>query len=123
MAEPSVVVGGGLAGISAALTLADAGREVVLLEGRPRLGGAAFSFRRGQLTIDNGQHVFLRCCGAYRWLLDRLNVTDRTVLQPRLDIPVLAPGGRSAHLRRTPGVPAPGHLTAALATYSLLSPL
>ena len=41
----AVVVGGGLAGITAALALADAGLRVTLLEGRPRLGGLAFSFR------------------------------------------------------------------------------
>jgi squalene-associated FAD-dependent desaturase len=117
-----VVVGGGLAGISAALRLADARCAVTLLEARPRLGGAAFSFRRGELSVDNGQHVFLRCCEAYRWLLDRLAVTDQTFLQDRLDIPVLAPDGHRAHLRRTRGVPAPGHLTAALAGYRLLTP-
>jgi hydroxysqualene dehydroxylase len=122
VAEPTVVVGGGLAGISAALTLADSGREVVLLEGRPRLGGAAFSFRRGDLSIDNGQHVFLRCCDHYRGLLARLGVEDQVVLQRRLDIPVLRADGRSAHLSRLPGVPAPLHLTAALAGYRLLSP-
>ncbi|HEU5267472.1 MAG TPA: FAD-dependent oxidoreductase, partial [Jatrophihabitans sp.] len=117
-----VVAGGGLAGIATALRLADAGCAVTVLEARPRLGGAAFSFRRGELSVDNGQHVFLRCCVAYRWLLDRLGVTDQTVLQPRLDIPVLAPDGGRAHLRRTVGVPAPAHLTAALAGYRLLTP-
>ena len=122
MADPTVVVGGGLAGISAALTLADSGRDVVLIEGRPRLGGAAFSFRRGELSIDNGQHVFLRCCDHYRALLERLGVTDRVVLQPRLDIPVLRTDGRSGRLSRLPGVPAPLHLSAALVGYRLLSP-
>ncbi len=122
MADPIVVVGGGLAGISAALTLADAGREVVLVEGRPRLGGSAFSFKRGELSIDNGQHVFLRCCDQYRWLLARLGVEDQVVLQSHLDIPVLRADGKSAHLSRLPGVPAPLHLTAALASYRLLSP-
>jgi hydroxysqualene dehydroxylase len=117
-----VVIGGGLAGISAALRLADGGRTVTLLEARPRLGGAAFSFRRGELSIDNGQHVFLRCCLAYRWLLERLGVTADVVQQPRLDIPVLRADGRSARLRRTPGVPAPLHLSAALAGYRLLGP-
>ncbi len=68
----AVVVGGGLAGITAALALADAGVRVTLLEGRPRLGGLAFSFQRGGLTVDNGQHVYLRCCTAYRWFLDRI---------------------------------------------------
>ncbi|MBE7187190.1 hydroxysqualene dehydroxylase HpnE [Jatrophihabitans endophyticus] len=117
-----VVVGGGLAGITAALRCADAGLPVTLLESRPRLGGLAFSFRRGELTVDNGQHVFLRCCDAYRGLLDRLAVSDKVVLQPRLSIDVLRPDGRRARIARLPGVPAPGHLGAALARYGLLSP-
>lgn len=120
--SPAVVIGGGLAGIAAALRLADAGRDVVLLEARPRLGGAAFSFRRGAMSIDNGQHVFLRCCDSYRWLLRRLGAEDQVVLQRRLDIPVLGPDGRSARLSRLPGVPAPVHLSGALARYGLLSP-
>jgi squalene-associated FAD-dependent desaturase len=122
MADQAVVVGGGLAGIAAALRLADSGRQVALLERRPRLGGAAFSFPRGPLTIDNGQHVFLRCCTAYRAFVERLGAGDHVALQPRLDIPVLAPGGRSARLMRSRGVPAPAHLGVALARYSLLDP-
>jgi len=117
-----VVVGGGLAGITAALRLADAGRSVTLLEGRPRLGGAAFSFKRGDLSIDNGQHVFLRCCDSYQWLIKRLDAEADVVLQSRLNIPVLRADGRSAHLSRLPGVPAPAHLTGALVRYGLLSP-
>ena len=72
-----VVVGGGLAGIAAALELADAGAEVTLVEVRPRLGGAAYSVSREGLEMDNGQHVFLRCCTAYRGLLERLGSTRR----------------------------------------------
>jgi squalene-associated FAD-dependent desaturase len=117
----AVVVGGGLAGIAAALRLADDGRAVTLIEARPRLGGAAFSFRRGELSIDNGQHVFLRCCTAYLGLLARLGVADRVSMQPRLDIPILRADGVSARLRRTPGVPAPLHLSASLARFGLLS--
>jgi len=121
--EPAaIVIGGGLAGISAALCLADAGRKVVLLERRGRLGGRAFSFQRGPLTVDNGQHVFLRCCEAYRALLNRLGVQHLVTLQDHLDIPVLRPDGRRARLTRLPGVPAPGHLGAALAGYRLLRP-
>jgi squalene-associated FAD-dependent desaturase len=117
-----VVVGGGLAGIAAALRLADGGHGVTIVEGRPRLGGAAFSFRRGPLSVDNGQHVFLRCCEAYRWLLTRIGATDDVVLQKHLDIPVLRADGQHARLRRLPGVPAPLHLSAALARYRLLRP-
>ena len=121
MGTSAIVVGGGLAGIAAALRLADAGATVQLVEGRPRLGGAAFSFRRGDLSVDNGQHVFLRCCDAYRELVHRLDGEENVVLQPRLSIPILAPGGRSTKLSRLPGVPAPLHLSAALAGYRLLS--
>jgi squalene-associated FAD-dependent desaturase len=115
-----VVVGGGLAGISAALDLVDGGCSVTLLESRARLGGAAISFQRGELSIDNGQHVFLRCCDAYLGLLTRLGVADRVTLQRHLDIAILRADGRQARLRRTPGVPAPLHLTASLAGFGLL---
>ena len=114
-----VVVGGGLAGISASIGLADAGFDVTLLEARPRLGGAASSYRRGGLTVDNGQHVFLRCCESYRGLLDRLGATGSVSLQERFDVTVLSERGR-ARLRRT-NWPAPLHLGPALAGYRLLS--
>ncbi|GAA2474968.1 hydroxysqualene dehydroxylase HpnE [Streptomyces thermolineatus] len=121
----AVVVGGGLAGVTAALELADAGLAVTLVEGRPRLGGLAFSFRRGDLAVDNGQHVFLRCCTAYLGLLDRIGATGLVTLQDRLDVPVLdvaAPGGpRAARLRRA-ALPVPLHLAGSLASYPHLSP-
>jgi hydroxysqualene dehydroxylase len=114
------VVGGGLAGITAALDCAAGGADVTLLEVRPRLGGAAYSVERDGLVLDNGQHVFLRCCTAYRGLLDRLGVSDRVILQDRLDIPVLAPGRAPVRLQRT-GLPAPLHLGRSLLRYDLLS--
>ncbi len=114
------VVGGGLAGITAALRCADAGRAVDLFEARPQLGGLTHSFRRGDLEVDNGQHVFLRCCTAYRGLLDRLGVADRVALQGRLSIPVRRPGHAApAWLRRT-ALPAPAHLAGSLLRYAPL---
>ncbi len=110
MSGPRVtVVGGGLAGITAALDCARAGARVTLLESRGRLGGAAYSFTRDGIRADNGQHVFLRCCTEYRALVSELEADDLVALQPRLEIPVLAPGGRRAWLRRS-GLPAPLHL-------------
>jgi squalene-associated FAD-dependent desaturase len=120
----AVVIGGGLAGITAALALADAGVRVTLLEGRPRLGGLAFSFQRGDLTVDNGQHVYLRCCTAYRWFLDRVDGASLAPLQDRLDVPVLdaegTPGRRLGRIGRT-ALPVPLHLARSLATYQHLS--
>jgi squalene-associated FAD-dependent desaturase len=116
-----VVIGGGLAGIAAALDCAEAETEVTLVEVRPRLGGAAYSFERDGLWLDNGQHVFLRCCEAYRSLLRRLGSEGDTVLQERLELPVLAPGRPTAWLRRT-GLPAPLHLAGSLLRYRHLKP-
>jgi squalene-associated FAD-dependent desaturase len=121
-----VVIGGGLAGITAAIGLRDAGVAVTLLESRPRLGGAASSYARAGMMIDNGQHVFLRCCSSYQGLLARLGVTGQVAIQDRFDVTVLSgaesssTGARPARLRRN-GLPSPLHLAGALAGYPLLS--
>jgi squalene-associated FAD-dependent desaturase len=114
------VVGGGLAGLQAALACADAGARVSLFEARARLGGATWSSERDGFWLDNGQHVFLRCCHAYRAFLRRLGVEEQVVLQRRLEVPVAAPGGRLAWIRRAP-LPAPGHLAPSVLRYRHLS--
>ena len=61
--ETVIVIGGGLAGLSAATALADAGVRVQLLEKRPYLGGRATSYALPDGShIDNCQHVTLGCC-------------------------------------------------------------
>ncbi|WP_329059681.1 hydroxysqualene dehydroxylase HpnE [Amycolatopsis sp. NBC_01480] len=117
------VIGGGLAGIATALRCVDAGRSVTLYEGRPHLGGLTHSFTRGELHVDNGQHVFLRCCTVYLALLDRLGVADRVALQPRLAIPIRTPGSAATTWLRRGDLPAPLHLAASLLRYEHLRPL
>ncbi len=117
--ERVVVIGGGLAGISAAVELGEAGLPVTLLEARPWLGGATCSFTRRGLTIDNGQHAFLRCFTAYRDLLAKLASSGSAAIQDRLDVTVVAPGAH-ARIRRS-SLPAPLHLARPLARYRLLS--
>ena len=73
------VVGGGLAGLAAAVRLAEAGYRPVVIESRKRLGGRATSFvdpRDGEL-VDNCQHVLLGCCTNLIDLYDRLGVLDK----------------------------------------------
>ena len=123
MSPPRVaVIGGGLAGITAAIALAEAGAAVTLLEARPRLGGATCSFTRDGLTVDTGQHVFLGCCTAYRDLLGKLGMTEHAPVQDRFDVTVLAPGPtpRRGRLRRT-ALPGPLHMLPALGRYPFLS--
>jgi squalene-associated FAD-dependent desaturase len=127
--ERAVVIGGGLAGVTAALELADAGVAVTLLESRPRLGGNAGSARRAEVSLDTGQHVFLRCCTAYRGLLDRLDATASTRLQDRMLVPVLLAGRQGEPVRRTRltrsrwPLPAPLHLAGSLVRYPALPPV
>ena len=114
------VIGGGLAGIAAALTLADAGVDVTLLERRPRLGGLTSSIERDGLSFDNGQHVFLGCCSAYQAFIERLGAIEQVFMQPRLNVPVLTPSGSLGSITRS-GLPAPLHLVSSLARYRYLS--
>ncbi|SFJ66918.1 squalene-associated FAD-dependent desaturase [Amycolatopsis sacchari] len=111
------VLGGGLAGITAALRCADAGLDVTLLESKNHLGGLTHSFRRGELDVDNGQHVFLRCCTSYVDLLRRLGVLDKVFLQPRLAIQVRSPRLRQPVWLRRNALPAPLHLADSVLKY------
>ncbi|HET9059202.1 MAG TPA: hydroxysqualene dehydroxylase HpnE [Acidimicrobiales bacterium] len=112
------VVGGGLAGMAAALACADAGAEVTLFEKRARLGGLTWSFEHGGLTMDNGQHVFLRCCTAYLEFLRRIGSSADVSLQDRLDVTVIRNGKRARLARNS--LPAPFHLAQSLLGYSLV---
>ncbi|MCL2000532.1 MAG: FAD-dependent oxidoreductase, partial [Planctomycetes bacterium] len=53
-----VVIGGGLGGMTAAKRLADAGRKVLLIERRSRLGGYAAWFKRKGHIFDVALHAF-----------------------------------------------------------------
>ena len=117
-----VVVGGGLAGMAAALRLAGAGCEVKLVERRPFLGGRAFSFRDPDTgaVIDNGQHVLAGACRRLRAFLAEIGSPPGAFArQPRLRIPILDGTGRSASLSAS-RLPAPLHLLPALLGYSHL---
>ena len=91
------VVGGGLAGLSAALELVDAGHEVVLHEARPTLGGAVQTLpeREGDPPPppDNGQHIALGCFHAYRRFVARIGKAGALRREP-LRLPVIDERGR-----------------------------
>jgi squalene-associated FAD-dependent desaturase len=97
----TVVVGGGLAGLAAALELTAQGHEVVLLEARPTLGGAVQTLpeREGDLDPppDNGQHIALGCCTAYLAFLDEIGESGSVHRVP-LSLPVIAEDGSVAFI-------------------------
>ncbi|HKD94072.1 MAG TPA: hydroxysqualene dehydroxylase HpnE [Gaiellaceae bacterium] len=93
------VVGGGLAGLAAALELVDAGQAVTVYEARPTLGGAVQTLpeREGdpEPPPDNGQHIALGCFTEYLGFLERIGEGD-SFLRTRLGLPVLDADGRVA---------------------------
>jgi len=75
--NPSVIiVGGGLAGMSAAIGLHQKGFQVRILESRRRLGGRAGSFEDSTSgkSLDYCQHVGMACCTNLSWFLRELRI-------------------------------------------------
>jgi squalene-associated FAD-dependent desaturase len=96
-----VVVGGGLAGLSAALELVDAGHDVTLLEARPTVGGKVQTLpeREGDPAPppDNGQHIALGCFTDYLEFLERIGSGDKVRRLP-LELTVIDERGRAARI-------------------------
>ena len=117
-----VVIGAGFAGLSAAVALAERGVRVSVLEGKPALGGRAYSFTDPDTGdfVDNGQHVLMGCYGETLDFLKRIGAYDQLVFHEDLEIEMLAGPGQSAVLK-TLRLPGPLHMTAALFGYRHLS--
>jgi squalene-associated FAD-dependent desaturase len=96
------IVGGGLAGLAAALELTRQGHGVRLLEARPTLGGAVQTLpeREGDPSPppDNGQHVALGCCTAYLDFISEIGQSG-ALRRVRLGLPVVAEDGRVQTVR------------------------
>ena len=99
--QKAAVVGGGLAGLAAALDLVEAGHEVTVLEARPSLGGAVQTLpaREGDPDPppDNGQHIALGCCTEYLAFLAAIG-QEGSVRREPLALPVIAEDGGIARL-------------------------
>ena len=103
-----VVVGGGVAGMSAACALAASGLKVRLAERRGFLGGRACSYRQAGIdeVIDNCQHVLFGCCTNLLEFYRRIGAAEKLHWTRRMTM--IEPGGRRSELG--PGwLPAPLH--------------
>jgi squalene-associated FAD-dependent desaturase len=114
-----IVIGGGLAGLSAGVALADAGWRVRLFEQRPFLGGRATSYvlPNGE-HVDNCQHVTLGCCTNLDDFYRRVGSADKVKYFDRLVF--LDPQGRVGKMQA--GVlPAPFHMLGSFAAFAPLA--
>ncbi|MCA9020423.1 MAG: FAD-dependent oxidoreductase, partial [Planctomycetaceae bacterium] len=126
-----VIIGGGLAGLACAVTLADREVPVSLYESRPRLGGRASSFadKQSEQLIDNCQHVSMGCFIEFNRLCETVGIAG--FFQRASELYFIGPEsagpeskGEQFKVNRfaaSPLLPAPLHLLPAFGCLSYLS--
>lgn len=102
-ARTIAVVGGGWAGIAAAIEAVRRGHRVTLFEMAAHLGGRARSVDVDGMLLDNGQHILI---GAY---VDTLALLETVGVDPdlafvRTPLRITDPGGHGLHLKDGPPV-------------------
>src|SRR5688572_28483319 len=109
-----VIVGGGLAGLAAAVGLAERGLQVELIEAKQSLGGRAGSYRdadSGEL-VDHSQHVAMGGCTNFLHLCERTGCSDLLERHQRLHF--FSADGRRSDFAASRWLPAPLHLMTTL---------
>lgn len=116
-----IVVGAGVAGLSAAARLARGGARVLVLEARSRLGGRATSFadRETGEMVDNGQHVLLGCYTETFSFLKDIGADGNVQTQRSLGITTVDRQGRRTRLE-CPTLPPPLHLVGGVLDWEAL---
>jgi squalene-associated FAD-dependent desaturase len=114
-----LVIGGGLAGLSSAVALAEAGLHVRLLEKRPHLGGRATSYTLPDGSeVDNCQHVTLGCCTNLADFYRRVGAQGRIQFYGRLYF--VDARGRRSSMDASP-LPAPFHMAPSFLLFDALT--
>ena len=104
-----VIIGGGWAGLAAALELTNHGVPVRLFESSPQLGGRARNAPFKEQTVDNGQHLLIGAYHEILQLLGRIGTDESEVLlRKRLHLKVF--DGDGTLDMHAPSLPAPLHL-------------
>lgn len=117
-----IIIGGGIAGISAAWELAKSGERVTLIEARSELGGRLCSYSHPDLPtpFDNGPHLLLSTYRRTLRLLRELGISGEFEFPWPGSIPYALADGRVGHLPFLP-LPAPWNFAVGLLSFPLLS--
>jgi len=106
----TAVIGGGYAGMAAAVTLAERGIPVTVFESAKQLGGRARGVWHKDTQLDNGQHILLGC---YRNTIRLIEQVGGNIEQDFLRLPLQLTLHNRFELK-APNLPAPLHLLIAL---------
>jgi squalene-associated FAD-dependent desaturase len=106
----TAIIGGGYAGMAAAVALTDRGIAVSVFESARQLGGRARSVAYHGVQLDNGQHLLLGC---YRKTLRMIEKVGGDIKTDFLRVPLQLDLHGEFSLK-APQLPAPLHLLAAL---------
>ncbi|WP_145076563.1 hydroxysqualene dehydroxylase HpnE [Poriferisphaera corsica] len=121
------IIGGGVAGIAAAVRLAEWHVPVTLVETRTKLGGRATSFLdpKTKDPLDNCQHVLMGCCTNLIDLYKRLGVYDKIEWHDQLYFAnskkTELDGELSVDVMKADPLPAPLHLARAMLGFNGLT--
>ncbi|MPS49026.1 hydroxysqualene dehydroxylase HpnE [Methylobacillus sp.] len=111
LAPRVAVIGGGCAGLAAAVRLTQAGFKTTLFDASHQLGGRARSITWQGLSLDNGQHILL---GAYASSLELLQTCGVEIRTSLLRLPLKLEIPHEFSLRSMPALPAPWHILGGL---------
>lgn len=117
-----IVVGGGLAGLSASVYLSENDFEVTLIEASPKLGGRTYSLsNKSQNNLyDNGQHILMGCYDETISFLKKIGSLEKVRFQESLRIPFVSSTG-IIHKLESPKYFYPFNLLIGILNYKFLT--
>lgn len=119
--KSAAVIGGGLAGLSSAVFLAQKGFRVTLIEASPKFGGRVYSFfdKTSGLTIDNGQHILASWYKNTFEYLKLIGTYDKLSFQKQLEV-IFADVNGAQYSLKASKLPPPLHLAGGIMGYKAL---
>ncbi len=116
-----LIIGSGIAGLTAASILSSKKIQVTLLESSPKFGGRTFSFKDSESgeTIDNGQHILMGCYQDTLSFLKLIEAENNFLYQENLVVNFLT-DDRKEYSIRASTLPYPINLLLAIFNYNVL---
>lgn len=116
-----LIIGSGIAGLTAASILSSKKFQVTLLESSPKFGGRTYSFINSESgeSIDNGQHILMGCYKESLEFIKLIGAENNFIYQKNLNINFLSEGGKEYSIHAS-SLPYPLNLLLAIFNYDVI---